>query len=293
MAVTTPRGARLRPITGDDLLPVGRFLEAHLNASVPAERWAAALCVPWAVDAPNHGFMLVDGDEIVGAHLAFYADRVVAGRPVRVCNLGAWCVLPSHRLHGLKLLKALLAQDDCEFTDFTPSGNVVPLNRRLGFRELDVATALVPNLPWPAWPGRIRLSADPAVLARTLSGAERRLHRDHRGAAGAHHVVLMRGDECCYVVFRTERRKGLPLFARVLHVGDRERFWRMWRRLSRHLLLHHGAVATFMEERIVGRPTRSALRVPGPRPRPRMFRGPVLRPDDVDYFYSELVCLAW
>ena len=40
-------------------------------------------------------------------------------------------------------------QDGYHFTDLSPSGNVVALNRRLGFTQLDTATALVPNLPWP------------------------------------------------------------------------------------------------------------------------------------------------
>ena len=59
---------------------------------------------------------------------------MIDGRVERFCNLGAWCVLPEHRFHALRLLKALLAQDGYHFTDLSPSGNVVGLNERLGFR---------------------------------------------------------------------------------------------------------------------------------------------------------------
>ena len=97
---------------------------------------------------------------IVGAHLAFYSERVIDGRLERFCNLGAWCVLPEHRFHALRLLKALLAQDGYHFTDLSPSGNVIGLNTRLGFRFLDTTATAIPNLPWPSRPGRDTISSD-------------------------------------------------------------------------------------------------------------------------------------
>ena len=128
------------------------------------------MSVPWKVEAPNHGFMLRDGQRVVGAYLAFYSERVVAGQVEQFCNLGAWCVLPDFRFHSLRLLKALLAQDGYHFTDLSPSGSVVPLNARLEFRSLDTSTALVPNLPWPTVPRRTRISADPDVIENACRG---------------------------------------------------------------------------------------------------------------------------
>ena len=56
---------------------------------------------PWVVDSPNHGFRLVEGDELVGVHLAFYSRRLINGTVEDFCNLGAWCVLEPHRSHGI------------------------------------------------------------------------------------------------------------------------------------------------------------------------------------------------
>ena len=83
----------------------------------------------------------------------FRTAKSRAGRE-RFCNLAAWCVIDEYRSLGLRLLNALLAQKGYHFTDLSPSGNVVPLNTRLKFSHLDVATALVPNLPWPLWPAQ-------------------------------------------------------------------------------------------------------------------------------------------
>jgi len=101
----------LAAITDPDVAVVAAFLHANLNARVPASVWRRAMSVPWKVEAPNHGFMLRDGQRVVGVYLAFYSERVVAGRAERFCNLGAWCVLPDFRFQSVRLLKALLAQE--------------------------------------------------------------------------------------------------------------------------------------------------------------------------------------
>ena len=283
---------RVEPITTADLPAVARFLHEHLNTRVPAEGWERAVQVPWKVSAPNHGFLLRDADgAVAGAYLAFYSERTIAGRAHRFCNLGAWCVLPQHRFHSLKLLKALLAQDGYEFTDLSPSGNVVPLNTRLGFTFLDTAGVVAPNLPWPALPGGTRASADPAVLENTLAGDDLQIYRDHAGAAAARHVVLTRGGRYCYVIFRTDRRKNLPFFASILYVSDPALFRTMRRRFQSHLLMRHGVPAMLAEIRVVGH--RPALSRSLRDPRRKMFRSADLSARDIDYLYSELTCLSW
>ena len=290
-AVSAARRIRVQPITASDLRRAAEFLHAHLNTRVSIDHWSRALDVPWEVDRPNAGFMLLDGDEVVGVQLAFYSERVLNGSRERFCNLGAWCVLPGYRLHGLRLLKAVLRQEGYHFTDLSPSGSVVGINEKLSFRFLDTATALVPNLPWPTLPGRGRISSDPELIERTLSGPDLELYRDHAATGAAHHLVLIRDDRWCYVMFRRDRRKGLPLFASVLYVSDPALFRSMARRFARHLLIHHGALATLAEHRIVGYRPRPSVRLRSPRR--KMFRSPSLAPSQIDYLYSELVCVSW
>jgi len=282
------------PITEADLPAVAAFLHAHLNRRVPPEAWVRAVQVPWKVDAPNYGFLLRDGDAVVGAYLALYAERLVEGRPERFCNLAAWCVLPEYRFHGPRLLKALLAQDGYHFTDLSPSGSVVGINRRLGFQALDTTTVLLPNLPWPSWPRRGRrryaVSTDPAVIEATLTGPELELYRDHAGATAARHLVLSTGDEWCYVMFRRDRRKRLPLFATLLHVSHPALLREAARPLARHLL-RHGVLVTLAERPVIPQPPGRSIRLN--RSRPKMLKSDRLRPDQIDYLYSELTCLAW
>ena len=246
---------------------------------------------PWDTAQPNRGFVLEDAGAVVGAHLAFYSERLIDGCPESICNLGAWCVLPTHRHQGLRLLRAILLQEGYHFTDLSPSGNVVPLNLRLGFTQLDTATALAPNLPWPPTPRGVRLIADPDEIPRHLSGRELQIYQDHAGAGAAHHLVLVRGDERCYVLFRRDSRKKQPLFASFIYVSDPSLFRVAFGRIRRHLLLRHGIPFTLSELRIVG--SRPRLSIMLSSPRPKMYRSPTLSAGDIDYLYSELACVVW
>ncbi|WP_319463288.1 hypothetical protein [Micromonospora sp. RTP1Z1] len=282
---------RVLPITGAEVQAAAEFLHRHLNRRVAVDAWAGAMLVPWKVDGPNHGFLLLADEGVVGVYLAFYSERWIDGRPERFCNLGAWCVLPQYRFHSLRLLKALLSQDGYHFTDLSPSGNVVPLNARLGFSFLDTATALVPNLPWPSWPGRSVISSDPARIQATLTPSELEIYQDHVATGAARHLLLVHGGGHCHVMFRKDRRKDLPVFASILYVSDEELFRRLARPLARHLLIRHGALATLAELRVVGERPAGSIMLGSPRR--KMFKSDHLTPDQIDYLYSELACVSW
>ena len=286
------RKATIAPIADADVAAVADFLHTHLNERVATHAWERALRVPWPVDQPNHGFLLRVGDDLVGAYVAYYSTREIAGRTLDICNLGAWCVLEEHRFAGLRLLKTVLAQPGFEFTDLSPSGNVVALNKRLNFTSLDTTTALTINLTGLLSGPSVHVSSDPATLQRLLCPSEQKIYHDHRDTAAARHVVLTHGERSCYVIFRHDRRKELPFFVSVLYASDPELLHRGYGAFTRFVLLRHGALATLAELRVVGgrRPRWSRTLS---RSRPKMFKSTALRPEDVDYLYSELVCLEW
>lgn len=289
--MTTPSvSVAVRPILADDVGNVAQFLCDTMGSRLSAAQWAAAMVPPWSMDAPNHGFMLIRGDEIAGANLAFYSVRTINGEQERFCNLGALGVKESARPHTVRLVRAVLAQRGYHFTDFSPSGNVVELDRRLGFHMLDTATAVTLNLP--SWPDRdIRLIWDLEMIGRLVTDENRQIFLDHREALAARHLLVTIGAEQCYIVFRKDRRKRLRIFTSILYVSNRELYGRAARHIAGHMLLRHGAVASFAELRIIGDETAGAhlLR----EPRPKMFKSRRLSDADVDYLYSELTCVPW
>jgi hypothetical protein len=285
------RTVRVAPIGDDDVPGAAQFLQENMNRRIPAGAWRSLLVPSWTAEGPNRGFMLLDADAIVGVQAALYSQRRIDGEIHRFCNLAALCVLEEYRLHSLRLLKAVLAQDGYHFTDLSPSGNVVRLNTKLNFQMLDTATALIPNLPWPAGAEKTRVVSDPQLIESMLSGSDLEIYRDHARAAAAHHLMVWQGAETCYIMFRRDRRKNMPLFASLLHIGNPRLFHHALRDISRHLLLRFGILALLAEIRVVG--FRPPLSVMVPAARPKMYRSDRLRADQVDYLYSELTCLAW
>jgi hypothetical protein len=281
--------AQISPITEGDLPRVADFLHEHFphEPRESSQRWRRALRSPWPGEPPNWGFMAREGESIVGVYVAHYSEQQIAGSPERFCNLGVWHVLPEHRMNSIRMAKAILDQPGYHFTDLTPAENVVALNRRLGFSELDTRGFVAPCLPWPSLPGRARVHSDPARLEEVLEGRDREIFMDHRGAAGLRHVAIVEGATSCYVALRPERLRGLRAVS-LLYVGEPALLRSQARRFARHLLLHQRVLAYTAEERIAGfRPRLSrTLR----SPQTRMFRSDTLSAKDIGYLYSELVC---
>ncbi|SEB56556.1 hypothetical protein SAMN04489844_0542 [Nocardioides exalbidus] len=289
--VDGPRGVDVGPIRDEDVQAVGEFLHRHLNSRLSGRLWARSALPTWTVDAPNHGFLLRQGDDVVGVYLAFYSERRAGDDVRKVCNLAAWCVLEEHRAHGVRLVRAMLRQKGYDFVDLSPSGNVVDLNTRLGFEFLDTTSAMVPNVPLPSRRG-VRVLTEPTDIEQALPEHELAVYRDHRHAGAAWHFVVQVGDESCYVVARRDRRKRMPVFATLLHVSDPAVLARAGHAPYRHLLLRHHTLVTLAEHRVAGRPPR--LSRPLRAPRRRMYRSAHQTPASaIDYLYSELTCVPW
>ena len=283
--MTTP--VRLAPVDDDNLPEIARFLHENLNDGLSADGWARALAPTWRTAEPTHGFCLRADGDLVGVYAAFFSERVIAGRERRVCNLAAWCVLDGYGAHGLKLLRALLSCGADVFTDLSPSGSVVPIDLRLGFQRLDTTTDVRPG--YPAWQRPVTVVTDQGRIADLLTGRDAQLFRDHVGAAAVRHVVLLVDGRPCYVMYRRVRRKHLPLFGALVHVGDAALFARGARSLGAHLFVR-GMPVLLAERRIVGGPVAWSRTVQG---RPKLFKAADVEAGDIDDLYSEITSVPW
>ena len=278
-----------KPITDADIPAVAEFLHRCMSSRMPAAKWRQVMTAPWEVEQPNHGYLLHENGRIVGAFVALYSERLIDDRPRRICNLGVWCVAEEHRAHGLRLVRALLRQRGYTFTDLSPSAAVVSLNTRLGFAPLDTSTSVVPNVPWPKRSSGVRILDSPIEIDQLLSGPELTIYRDHLATA-VHHVLLVKGEQRCYVVYRRERRRGLNRFAWIVYVSNPATFRECAAHFHRYLLLRRGIVATLAEDRVLGYRPKRAVRMAGS---PKMFLSEDLEASQIDYLYSELTCRPW
>ena len=275
----------IEPITGDTLPEFAVLLHAHLNGAFPVDTWIARLSANWCKERPNFGFLLRDAGKVVGGIGAYYADRLIRGRPERFCNITSWCVLEAYRQQSMRLAMAIINQPGYHFTDFSPTVVVGGALKFLKFRPLDERQTVMLNLPWLPLCGRV--VASPAQIEQTLTGDALHVYRDHAKFAWLRHVLVGDADGWCHVIYKRRQYKALPS-AHVMYLSDPQLFGRHWRRLSAHLLAR-GMVSTHVESRfLVGDCRPSGVRSGF---NPKLYLSATLAAADIDYLYSETMAL--
>lgn len=279
---------KITPITAVDLPAVGRFLHEQLNRRFSPERWIQSLTQSWAAEVPNHGTQLHDGEQLVGVFCAVYSDQLIHGRVERFCNPHSWCVLDSHRRHGIGLLLQLLRQKGYHFTMFTPNPKVAEVFRGLKFRELDARQWVHLNLPSPAGllPGRF-VTSDLDEISRRLVGQARADFQAHRHLPWLNFSAFGDHEGACFVIYKPTHFKSTRC-AWLMHVSDAAVYSRLGGLLRAHLL-RRGYVTSRIEGRwLAGPPPRAVYH--WPRTQPKLVQS-TLADADIRDLYSELMSL--
>jgi hypothetical protein len=261
------------------------FLHEHLDSSRSTADWIDGLRTHWGATRPNYGYILRDKGRIVGGIGAIYADRVVHGESVALCNITSWCVLDDYRQQSMRLAISLVSQPGYHFTDFSPTRTVAGVLQFLKFRPIDERQAVIFNLPW--FPLGTRILTAPSDIAKALDRDAIRIYRDHERFRWLRHVLVGDGDRWCHVIYKIGRFKNLPS-ARVIHVGDGGLTPRMVRRLCAHLL-RKGMATSHIEMRFLPEPPWPARIRAGFIP--KLFASATLAAADIDNLYSESVAM--
>jgi acetoacetyl-CoA synthetase len=100
--------------------PVCRFLEeAFPESGIKAATWRRLFDHGWSDH--GRGFVLLDGNAVVGFLGAIVVRRQVNGEAALFCNLSSWAVHAKYRGWGMALLAALLRDESLTYTAFTPA----------------------------------------------------------------------------------------------------------------------------------------------------------------------------
>jgi hypothetical protein len=272
-----------------DLPLVGRFLNENLNAKIPAAAWVNSLVHPWSASRPNFGFKAQDDDRLVGVFCAIYSDQVIDGRREVFCNPHSWCMLDDYRSQSVGLPLRVIKQPGYHFTMLTPNPRVAEIFLRLGFRKLDDAIVVFPNLPSPAAAfGAQVVCTEPKQMSGCLPDGARRDFEAHRAIPWLQFVAFGKGSDVCLVVYKRGRWKRLPC-ARILGISDPEAFDRHLHLMQHRLLLEKGLLVSRVERRFLVRRPRfahSELRMQA-----KLCLSSSLRDSQISDLYSELVAL--
>jgi hypothetical protein len=278
---------KIEPIRDDDLLPFCTFLNEHLNPRIKPQDWVQAFRQRWDNDKPNNGFLIRDGDQIVGGIGAIYSIQHIRGKAERFCNITSWCVLEPYRSQSMRMALALTGQPGYHYTDLSPTKIVAGSLNFLKFRPMNEKRTVWPNLPL-LFHGGVRVVTDPEAIADQLPADASLVYRDHRHLPWLFHLVVGRAGAYCHVVYKRGILKKLPC-ADVLHISDPQLFLRYHRQIGHHLLSSRGMLTCRAESRLLlGKPS-LAREVSGYIP--KMFRSDSLTESDISNLYSEQAAL--
>ena len=279
----------IAPIEEADLPAVGQFLNQNLNGRIPPETWVRSLIHPWCDSRPNFGFQARDGDRLVGVFCAIYSDQTIDGRRERFCNPHSWCMLNDYRSHSINLALRVLHQRGYHFTMLTPNPKVAEIFLHLGFKKLDDAIVVFPNLPSiNATVGANIVTSDPDRISRSVPDSVREDFAAHRGIPWLQFVAFGKDNDICLVVYKRGRWKRLPC-ARIIDISNPAAFDRHANLLTHHLLVRRGLLVSRVEERFLLREPRIAWSER--RKQAKLASSLTLKDAQIRDLYSELVAL--
>jgi acetoacetyl-CoA synthetase len=172
-------GPHLRPASKDDVEPICRFLEEAFPR-VKAAAWCRLFDHRWSDH--GRGFVLLDGNAVVGFVGLIAARRQVNGEAALVCNVSSWAVHPKYRGWGMALLAAALQEESLTYSAFTPGPTAWAALLAQRFTPLDSHRIVIPPMLQAETlfgPNRPVINFDPVAVRERLTGQQRQIFDDH------------------------------------------------------------------------------------------------------------------
>jgi acetoacetyl-CoA synthetase len=283
----TSTSATVRPVTRGDLDAVCSFLYSRADRRIAAKEWRALFTYDWDHE-PGFGFVLVDGDEIVGFIGTVRSKRSINGTIHRICNLSTWFVLPDYRGAALPLLVAALKGADETMTGLTPTADAERIYEWVGFRTLDVEKLALPpllNLRSLARSRSVQIDADRAKIRQYLNPLDRQILDDHSPYCCGHFAIRS-PQSYAYVITKRRTKRRIP-FSEILYCSDARLFVEHLERLKLAILTRERSLVLMIDRRLLRGHSPLGLRVK----RRTVFRSETLAAAEIDNLYTELVLL--
>jgi len=279
--------AIISPITQSDLGDVADFLHNHMNSRFSPSVWQQGISVSWLESTPNYGFMLKQGETLVGVLCAIYSEQSVNDKLVKFCNPHSWCVLPEFRTRSVDLVLAVIRQPGYHFTMFSPNSSGIEIFGYLKFKPLNREISVMLNVPTPNF-GKVDILTNLGDAENVLPSRAARYFNDHKRFKWLNFLIFGQQGNYGFLFFKGQKFKKLPC-AQIMYISDMDLFAKCWAGLRTHLLIKHGMVTSRIESRFIKQQLGfTIMKEPGSQ---KFFLSNELKEDDIYNIYSELVAL--
>ena len=287
----------IREARTDDYERVYPLLLEFENPHLKTEHWRQLFIDHTGLQNGHFGWVLVDGENIVGFVSTILSERTIRGEALRLCNTSSWIVKPAYRAHSLALHANVIADQSVTVTNLSPTTQVLKLLEKLGFTLMDKSERIILPVVTPrTFMDPCEVLTSPGAVEAALNGESLRFFRDHRLPFN-HHILLRTAVGDCYVMmnrtFKTIYGSLRVPFARVHHIGSPELFAQHLEKLVVRVAASLKIVAMIVDDRMLQGivPWHSFMRPGGERK--AAFRSKRLTAQDIDGLYTEATLLNY
>ncbi|WP_239307810.1 MULTISPECIES: GNAT family N-acetyltransferase [unclassified Frankia] len=215
----------VRRATEDDLRKVYLLLSTSTLNSAPLsfEMRARMFRPVWGGTEGYYGYVMEDGDEVVGFLGLLFTQREIRGASHRFCEIHSWYVREQYRNESLRLFLPALSVRKATLVNYTPTETVYEISKKFGFEDLESRLLLLYPVPTPAAARRaVRVETRRHVIAQYLDEADRRIFLDHENVACQHYLVRGKNDtEYLYVIAKKMWLKPYRPFGRIMYASNK------------------------------------------------------------------------
>jgi hypothetical protein len=255
------------------------------------DEWRQLLGCRWSTIYDHFGYVLLDGDKVVGFLGTFFHERQIAGKKHSICNLFCWYVLEEYRRESLLLILAVLNLQNTTVTSLTPSREAGLVLERFKFTPLECSLKIFTFFSAFAGSAKAVLSTDSAFISSRLDPHDLVVFRDHALPNCRHLICTDPDDEksYCYLVFNKIRKKKIS-FTQIYYVSNPRLLRKWFPRIQRFFCKTNHTLFSVIDKRLVKNNCPAGgfdytLRYP------RLFRSADLAPARLDNLYTELLFL--
>jgi hypothetical protein len=287
----------IREARADDFEHVYPLLVEFENPHLKTEHWRQLFIDHTGLQNGHFGWVLVDGDVIVGFVSTILSERTIRGEAARLSNTSSWIVKPAYRAHSLALHSKVIADKSATVTNLSPTVQVLKLLEKLGFTLMDKSERIILPVVTPrSFMDRCEILTRPSAVQNALNGENLRFFQDHQLPFHRHVLLRTAAGDCYVMLNRTLKTVGGSLrvpFARVHHIGVPELFVRHLEKLVPRVAASLKVAAMIVDDRMLrgAVPWHSFMRPGGERK--AAFRSKTLTAEDIDGLYTEATLLNY
>jgi hypothetical protein len=287
----------IREARADDFEHVYPLLVEFENPHLKTEHWRQLFIDHTGLQNGHFGWVLVDGDVIVGFVSTILSERTIRGEAARLSNTSSWIVKPAYRAHSLALHAKVIVDKSVTVTNLSPTVQVLKLLEKLGFTLMDKSERIILPVVTPrSFMDRCEILTRPSAVQNALNGENLRFFQDHQLPFHRHVLLRTAAGDCYVMLNRTLKTVGGSLrvpFARVHYIGVLELFVRHLEKLVARVAASLKVVAMIVDDRMLRGtvPWHSFMRPGGERK--AAFRSKTLTAEDIDGLYTEATLLNY